>query len=83
MKQQQAFLRARLCAMWWVAAVVVLLPATSPARADDPARILKGMTDYLGSQKTLSASFESDIEIITPELQKIQFTRQQGGQAPG
>ncbi|QQO18194.1 hypothetical protein JJB99_23420 [Bradyrhizobium diazoefficiens] len=41
------------------------------------------MTDYLGSQKTLSASFESDIEIITPELQKIQFTRQQGGQAPG
>jgi len=32
------------------------------------------MTDYLGTQKSLSASFDSDIEIITPELQKIQFT---------
>lgn len=72
--KQQSFLRVRLSAMWWVAAAVVLLPATSAARADDPARILKAMTDYLGSQKTLSASFESDIEIITPELQKIQFT---------
>ncbi|RXG91963.1 DUF2092 domain-containing protein [Bradyrhizobium zhanjiangense] len=51
----------------------LLLAATSPARADDPAKILKSMTDYLGSQTTLSASFDSDIEIITPELQKIQF----------
>jgi len=31
------------------------------------------MTDYLTGQKTLAASFDSDIEIITPELQKIQF----------
>jgi hypothetical protein len=56
------------------ATLAVLLVAASPVRADDPAKILKSMTDYLGSQKTLSASFESDIEIITPELQKIQFT---------
>ncbi|MBR0827555.1 DUF2092 domain-containing protein [Bradyrhizobium manausense] len=62
-----------LCATWGATAAVLLLVA-SPARADDPAKILKSMTDYLGSQKTLSASFESDIEIITPELQKIQFT---------
>jgi len=51
----------------------LLLAATATARADDPAKILKSMTDYLGSQKTLSASFDSDIEVITPELQKIQF----------
>jgi hypothetical protein len=31
------------------------------------------MTDYLSNQKTLSASFDSDIEVITPELQKIRF----------
>lgn len=31
------------------------------------------MTDYLGAQNTLSAAFDSDIEVITPELQKIQF----------
>nr|WP_245509582.1 DUF2092 domain-containing protein [Bradyrhizobium vignae] len=51
----------------------LLLAAASPAHADDPAKILKSMTDYLTSQNTLSASFDSDIEIITPELQKIQF----------
>ncbi|WP_454649772.1 DUF2092 domain-containing protein [Bradyrhizobium liaoningense] len=51
----------------------LLLAATSPAHADDPAKILKSMTDYLTSQKTMSAAFDSDIEIITPELQKIQF----------
>jgi hypothetical protein len=71
--KQEAFLRARFRAMWSAAAAVLLLAAISPARADDPAMILKAMTDYLGSQNTLSASFESDIEIITPELQKIQF----------
>ncbi len=54
-------------------AAVVLLAASSAARADDPAKILKSMTDYLGGQKSLSASFDSDVEIITPELQKIQF----------
>lgn len=54
-------------------AAVVLLAATSAARADDPAKTLKAMTDYLGAQKTLSASFDSDVEVITPELQKIQF----------
>jgi hypothetical protein len=32
------------------------------------------MTDYLASQKTLSASFDSSIEVITPEIEKIQFT---------
>jgi hypothetical protein len=55
-------------------AAVVLLAATPAAHADDPAKILRAMTDYLGSQKTLSASFESDVEVITPELQKIQFS---------
>lgn len=71
---KKAFLGTRLRAMCGVAAAVLLLPATSPARADDSAKILKAMTDYLGSQKTLSASFESDVEVITPALQKIQFT---------
>jgi hypothetical protein len=55
-------------------AAIVLLAANSAARADDPAKILKSMTDYLGGQKSLSASFDSDIEVITPELQKIQFS---------
>ena len=68
------FLRTKTRATLGAAtAAVILLAATSAARADDPAKILKSMTDYLGGQKSLSASFDSDIEIITPELQKIQF----------
>jgi hypothetical protein len=44
------------------------------AQADDTSTILKAMSDYVGGQKTISATFDSDIEVITPELQKIQFT---------
>jgi hypothetical protein len=31
------------------------------------------MSDYTAAQKSISAAFDSDIEIITPELEKIQF----------
>ena len=44
------------------------------ASADDPATLLKAMSDYLASQKSLSAKFDSDVEVVTPELQKIQFS---------
>lgn len=53
---------------------VLSVAATQGARADDPGKILKGMADYLAGQKSLSAEFDSDIEVVTPELQKIQFT---------
>jgi hypothetical protein len=45
------------------------------ARAEegDAASILKAMSDYVASQQTISAAVDTDIEIITPELQKIQF----------
>ena len=32
------------------------------------------MSNYVASQKTLSITFDSDIEVITNNLQKIQFT---------
>jgi hypothetical protein len=32
------------------------------------------MTDYVGSQKSISVTYDSDIEVITSSLQKIQFT---------
>ena len=31
------------------------------------------MSDYITNQKTISLSYDSSIEVITPELQKIQF----------
>jgi hypothetical protein len=68
--KSEAFLRAKIRARLGGAAMaVLLLAAASAARADDTANILKSMTDYLSSQKTLSASFDSDIEVVTPELQ--------------
>jgi hypothetical protein len=61
-----------------VAAVTVFaITGASHARAQAPdgqaARILKEMSDYMANQKTISLTFDSDIEVITPELQKIQF----------
>jgi hypothetical protein len=56
-------------------AILVTVFATGPALAqpDDANKILKEMSEYLGSQKNISASFDSDIEVITPQVQKIQF----------
>lgn len=36
--------------------------------------ILKAMSDYVSNQKTIEITFDSNIEIITPQLEKIQFT---------
>src|SRR5512143_1933226 len=68
---------SQLAASWWLAIALALtanLSVILPARAqDDAGKILKTMSDYLASQKVISATFDSDIEVITPELQKIQF----------
>jgi len=40
----------------------------------DAKSILKAMSDYVGSQKTIELTFDSDIEVVTPQLEKIQFT---------
>jgi hypothetical protein len=50
--------------------------AVSQARADngDDARaILRAMSDYVSGQKSIAATFNTDIEVITSDLQKIQF----------
>ncbi|MGD8555816.1 MAG: DUF2092 domain-containing protein [Chromatiales bacterium] len=46
----------------------------SLADEDNAMSILKAMSDYVGSQQTIELAFDSDIEIITPGLEKIQFT---------
>ena len=57
------------------ASVAILAAAACPdARADDSAALLKAMADYTAAQKSITATFDSDIEVLTPELQKIQFT---------
>ena len=72
-KAIRALIRTSIAA----ASLAILVTAASQtARAEevhDAAKILKTMTDYTAAQKSISAAFDSDIEIITPELQKIQF----------
>ena len=54
-----------------------LLSATtvlSRAEDGDARKILKSMSDYMAGQKNLSVRYDADIEVITPDLQKIQFT---------
>jgi hypothetical protein len=62
----------------WVAALALTMMAsgTRPAAAqDDSARkILKTMSDYVAGQKSISTTFDSDIEVISTSLQKIQYT---------
>jgi hypothetical protein len=57
-----------------VASAAILATATgSGARADDSGALLKAMADYTASQKSITATFDSDIEVMTPDLEKIQF----------
>ncbi len=61
-----------------LASVLVATLTAAPARAQpqgsDAKSILRAMSDYVSSQKTIELTFDSDIEVITPQLEKIQFT---------
>jgi hypothetical protein len=46
----------------------------SGARAEGAEKILKAMSDYMTSQKSISISFDTDTEVVTSDLQKIQFS---------
>jgi len=53
--------------------VMALLSAAPSAQAQDAAKVLKAMTDYVAGQNVISATYDTDIEVITNDLQKIQF----------
>jgi hypothetical protein len=52
---------------------VAAMSGSTSAQAGDAERILKAMSDYLTAQKAMMVAFDTDIEVITPDLQKIQF----------
>ena len=54
-------------------ATIPLLPARAES-GDDAMTILKKMSDYVDAQQSIALLFESDIEVITPQLQKLQFS---------
>jgi hypothetical protein len=58
-----------------LALLAIGLLAPYEARAEDDAKaILKKMSDYIAGQQNFSLTFDSDVEVITPDVQKIQFT---------
>jgi len=61
-------------APWVLSAALLLAVPGAWAQAGDAKVMLKAMSDYVGRQKTIELSFDSDIEVITPSLEKIQFT---------
>ena len=60
-------------AMALVLAILLSVMPSAQAQDQDATKILKAMTDYVASQKVISATYDSDIEVITNNLQKIQF----------
>jgi hypothetical protein len=71
-------MKTKLFLFVMLASVLVAVHTAVPARAEpsgnDAKSILKAMSDYVSSQKTIELTFDSDIEVITPQLEKIQFT---------
>lgn len=57
-----------------VVAAAMSFASGAYAQGNDADKLLKAMSDYVASQKTISVTFDSDIEVITSNLQKIQFT---------
>jgi hypothetical protein len=68
------------CAVRWpvllgtILTMGIALGSQAGAESGDAEKLLKGMADYVTSQKTLAVTYDSDIEVITSSLQKIQFT---------
>ena len=55
-------------------ASVALASQASAQGAGEAEKLLKAMTDYVVGQKAISVTYDSDVEVITSQLQKIQFT---------
>jgi hypothetical protein len=65
--------RARLAVLLCLAASTVAIASGAAAQGNDAKSILKGMSSYVSGQKTIELTLDSDIEVITPQLEKIQF----------
>lgn len=56
------------------AATAILLASITSAHAEDDAKvILKSMSDYLAKQEAFSFDYQSVIEVVTTDFEKLQF----------
>ena len=56
-----------------VSGAMLIAPAAQAQSQDDALKVLKSMSDYVSAQKTITLSYDTDIEVITPDIEKIQF----------
>jgi hypothetical protein len=70
---RRPFGRIALTISVFVMAAASVVSSARAQNGDDAMQILKAMTDYVSGQKTISATYDTDIEVITDNLQKIQF----------
>ena len=73
MKTQIRVVRFATLASVFVAALTASL-AGAQTQVSDARSVLKDMSDYVSSQKTIELTFDSDFEAVTAQLEKIQFT---------
>lgn len=57
-----------------LALILTFLATGAQAQAPDAKAVLKSMSDYVSSQSTIELAFDSDIEVVTSDLEKLQFT---------
>ncbi|WP_319797879.1 DUF2092 domain-containing protein [Nitrobacter sp.] len=55
------------------ACVLAMTLFATSSHAQDADKIVRAMSDYLANAKTLSLTYDTDIEVITPDVQKLQF----------
>ena len=64
----------RVTAVALLLATVLCAAPRVQAQENDALKILKTMSDYLTSQSGFLAEFDVDLEVITPDIQKIQYS---------
>ena len=68
--------RLTIATGWAVMSLAATVLWSSPASADSASakQVLKSMSDYMASQKNLSARFDASLDVVTPAAEKIQFS---------
>lgn len=58
-------------AAWAMVLCAALVPAAAHADEADARRLLKAMSDYMGAQKAISFEFDSNLDIVSTQQQKL------------
>ena len=66
--------RISMATLLWAIPAAYLACVPQAKAQDDAIDVLRKMAEHITSQTTISIKFDSTIEAVTPQLQKIQFT---------